>query len=648
MREALGAMERMLAAGRHAELEATARQWIKRYPSNGHFRYMLGLSHLARSQWSAAMHELERAAQLLPENAQFLDHLGIAQSFSSRASAARESFRRSLALDPARVSTLVNLAKLQNASKDYEEAEHLARSALQIRPGFKPAQLCLAQSLAGQSRSEEALALLQEVETTAPDDFDLLFEIGRVNQLLGDYSCAVDTFRRALAIRPDEHQLWSHYLFNLSNDERASPEQVFEEHRKFGERVERGYRAAWGGWTRSRNPDRPLVVGILSGDLRSHVVSYFLEPVLEKIDRSQLVLNAYYSHPKADATSERLRRHFALWRDVAYSGDDELAQTIRSDGVDILIDLSGHTDFNRLPVLARKPAPLQVSMLGYPNTTGLTAIDYRLADSVAAPPGRMDGLFTEHILTAPVITSFRHPTDAPSVSALPALRNGYPTFASFNRVAKIGDRMLRLWSAILAAVPGSRLIIGNVRLGTVKESLAARLAALGVERERMSFCPNVPLQDYLATHGEVDVLLDSFPYNGGTTTEHALWMGVPVVSLAGPALPSRLGASILGRVGLGDWVVDTEVDYVARAVAAVSDRDRLAALRQSLRARCADSPLRDPATAARCVEAALRRVWENWCEGAPPGRIDVKPESVGISLSAEIATSCRVAASKGW
>ena len=648
IRDALLAMEKLLKAGRYLTLDAMGMQLTGRFPTSGHIWHMYGLAALRQGQWDIGSERLTRASGLMPNDAQVWDHLGIAQSYAAKSGDALKSFRRSLALDPARVPTLVNLAKLLNARQDHLEAERLARVALRLRPGFTPAALALAKALAGQSLAEPALEILRDLNAQDPENFDVLAALAQTYLTLGLFAESVDTFRQALAMRPDEHELRSGFLFSLSNDERCLPERLFAEHLEYGERVEGPYRERWGGWQQARDPDKPLTVGMVSGDLRSHVVSYFVEPLFEALRSTRIHLHAYYTHPLTDSVTDQLKRHFRIWRDVAHWHDEQVSQAIREDEVDILIDLSGHTAHNRLEVFARKPAPLQVSMLGYPNTTGLKAIDYRLMGQIGAPAGRMGEWFSEHLVTVPVPSPFRYQENAPDITPLPLLTRGYPTFASFNRIEKISDGILRAWARILKALPSARLLIGNFQKRAIQEATARRLSLLGVPVDRLDFRPRMRLQEYLALHSDVDVLLDSYPYNGGTTNHHALWMGVPVVSMAGPTLPSRTGANVLGLAGLGDWVVDTEADYAARAIAAVSDPDSLARLRQGLRTQLTENPLRQPATSARYFELALRMMWRRWCEGRAPERFDVPAETAGIRIPGAIASSMEVAAAKGW
>lgn len=440
----------------------------------------------------------------------------------------------------------------------------------------------------------------------------------------------------------------SSYLFSLSNDDRCSRDRLFEEHKKFGERVEAQLRGGAVKWEKNPDPDRRLTVGLVSGDLRQHVVSYFLEPLLGELDPSRVQVIAYSTFPRADDVTARLRRLCANWRDAWADSEDELARQIRADAVDILVDLSGHTNFNRLPVFARKPAPLQVSMLGYPNTTGMTTLDYRLLAYPAAPPGALDGDFTEKILTVPVSTPFRHPSGSPGVAPLPALVRGFPTFGSFNRLEKVGERTLQLWAKVLEAVPNARMLVGYVERDATQAAIQGRLEELGVAPERLIFRRKRPMREFLEMHAEVDVNLDSHPYTGGVTTQHALWMGVPVITLAGATLPSRVATTVLATAGLGDWVADTEAQYVARALQAVSDLPGLADLRRGLRDRILNSPLKQPANVARLFETALREIWRRHCEGVPRSRVDISAAMAGLELDADLQHSCDLAASRGW
>jgi predicted O-linked N-acetylglucosamine transferase (SPINDLY family) len=310
-----------------------------------------------------------------------------------------------------------------------------------------------------------------------------------------------------------------------------------------------------------------------------------------------------------------LRRGADCWREIAALDDDAAAELMGKDGIDVLVDLSGHTRFNRLLVFARKPAPLQASWLGYLGTTGLDQIDYYVTDARASPEGVADSLYTEVLLRLPHSQwCYQPPQSCPPVTEPPEARAGGPvTLGAFSSLAKIGPRMIALWCDLLERCGDARLLIVGLGVDSVREEYLARFAARGVALDRIDLRGFQSFDDYLALHGSVDLMLDTFPYAGGTTTCHALWMGVPVVSLAGDSTPSRGGASLLGVVGLDDLVAGTPEEYLSKAHALASDRARLSALRGGMRDRMSASPLMDVARFTRDLEGAYRTMWRNWC-----------------------------------
>jgi predicted O-linked N-acetylglucosamine transferase (SPINDLY family) len=452
--------------------------------------------------------------------------------------------------------------------------------------------------------------------------------MGRIHLARSQPGRATAAFARAVELEPKNPQYMTALLTSMGQDEACDAQQLARVHRQFGKRFGAGLRADAPPHANVRDAHRRLRVGFVSGDLRDHAVAYFIEPLWREIDRRQVELFAYSSALREDATSQRLKALVDTWRPVAGIDDAQLAQQVRDDVVDILIDLSGHTDHNRLLAFARKPAPLQCSWIGYPETTGLLAMDYYLADPYSTPPGAIDALYVEKIVRLPTGAAFEHDPLSPPVNPLPALQRGHLTFGSFNRLSKLGESALVTWSGILSALPGSRLLLANITDATQEAALRERFAARGVSGDRLSFAPRMALAGYLALHHEVDVLLDTFPYTGGTTTQHALWMGVPTITLAGLRRSERIGTAILTRVGLADWCVGSTQEYVARAVAAAQDIEGLAALRAGLRERVATSPLRQSGVVAHGLELALRIMWTRWCEGLPPEAFEVTLEQV--------------------
>jgi predicted O-linked N-acetylglucosamine transferase (SPINDLY family) len=401
-------------------------------------------------------------------------------------------------------------------------------------------------------------------------------------------------------------------LYNTKADE----ETIFKEHLRWAERHAEPLARLIRPHANSRDPDRVMRVGYVSGDLWEHAVSFFFEGLLASHNPSQVEVFCYADVMRPDATTERLRGLAPRWRDIARRNDDEVAQMVREDGIDILVDLAGHSTGNRLQVFARKPAPVQVTYIGYPHTTGMRAMDYRIVDAITDPPGA-DTTHTERLvrLSRPFLC-YRPAADAPEVGALPADGAGHVTFCSFNALAKIRRPTVELWGRVLAAVPESRMILKAPRLQDEAPRGAIRgwFKEAGIAADRVEFVAGTKgFLEHLAVYGRADIGLDTFPYHGTTTTCEAMWMGVPVVTRAGGAHRSRVGVSLLTAVGLADLVAATPEEFVSKAAALAGDRERLRGLRAGFRERMRASALMDCAGLARAVEEAYRNMWRSWC-----------------------------------
>jgi predicted O-linked N-acetylglucosamine transferase (SPINDLY family) len=352
----------------------------------------------------------------------------------------------------------------------------------------------------------------------------------------------------------------------------------------------------------------------VSPDLRRHPDGAMFAPVIERHDPARVETFCYYNYPRGDAMTERMRRAAHHWRDVAGLDDATVADAVRADAIDILVDLVGHTKYTRMLVFARRPAPVQVSWLGYFNTTGLATMDYFVTDPVSSPAGQ-ERYFVETLVRLPATRfCFEPPETMPEVGALPARRDGAVTFGCLNNLLKVNDRVLALWARILAAVPGARLLLQASALSDplLQRDFRARAEALGIPPGRLELRPFVPVEQAARTYHDVDVALDPFPFCGGMTTLDALWMGVPVVTLPQVMIAGRQSASMLANLGLEALIAADEAGYVAAAVALARDLDRLAALRAGLRERFRASPLADYARFARDLEAAYAAMWARW------------------------------------
>lgn len=360
------------------------------------------------------------------------------------------------------------------------------------------------------------------------------------------------------------------------------------------------------------NSAHRLKIGYVSSDFRTHSVSYFFEPLLQAHDKDVVEVYCYSGGQRPDATTVRLQALAHAWRDIGAMTDAQAAEQIYADGIDILVDLNGHTAQNRLRVFAHKPAPIQVTYLGYPDTTGLRTMDYRITDAWSDPPGD-EVYYTEKLIRLEgCFLCYRPPDDAPPVATLPALKQGFITFGSFNARAKINEEVITLWSRLLQDIPTSRLLIKNPSLtcSVTRDYLYEQFKTQGITRERVELRGLArSTQDHLATYADIDIALDTFPYNGTTTTCEAMWMGVPVVTLAGDAHIGRVGVSLLHTVGQEDLISRNQDEYLRLARSLAEDRTRLANLRGELRQRMAASPLCDAQAFARKVEASYRDIW---------------------------------------
>jgi predicted O-linked N-acetylglucosamine transferase (SPINDLY family) len=399
----------------------------------------------------------------------------------------------------------------------------------------------------------------------------------------------------------------------------ADPAALFAEHREWAARHADPLSAAAAPHTNDRSPDRRLRIGYVSGHFRHHAVAFFSEPLLAAHDREQFEVFCYAHQNQEDSATQRFRARADGWCDLFRMSDHDAAARIRDDRIDILIDLAGHIGDNRLLIFAHRPAPVQVTYLGYQNTTGMRAMDYRLTDAHADPPGTNDAYYTEQLVRLPgAFFCYARPEEAPPVGAPPFESQGHVTFASLNNLNKLNDEALQAWARILARVPGSRLLVLGYSQGVFERRVRQKLSDEGIDGARVDVVNKRPRAEYLAVHHQIDIALDSFPFNGHTTVCDALWMGVPSVMLEGTSYATRFGGRTLLDTGLGDLIARNVDDYVSLAVQLANDRARLAELRRSTRQRLAGSRLMDAQAFARDVEAAYRRMWHDWCAAPAP------------------------------
>jgi predicted O-linked N-acetylglucosamine transferase (SPINDLY family) len=628
---------RLIDEGNVLEQQGRVEEAMQRYEAALRTSPKLARAHLNRGNVLQEKGDLEGAldayAKALvhdPNYAAAHYNMGNACVRAGRHQAALDSYRKAIALKPDFADAEVAMGYVLEELGQFDAAAASYRRALKIRPDYGEVHSNLGNSLRSLGQLDAALASYRRSLEIKPNFADAHNNLGNALQDLGQLDDAVRSYRRAIEIKPDFDVAHTSLLFCLSHDEAMGAQALFAEHCRFGEQFEAPLRGSWPLHGNERDPGRRLRIGFVSGDLRDHPVAYFLEPVLAHLaQHPALELHAYYNHAREGGVTQRLRSYMKHWHSIAGLSDAAVAQKIGDDGIDILIDMSGHTGENRLLSFARKPAPIQASWMGYPGTTGLRAMDYYLADRYFLPPGVFDSQFTEKLVYLPASAPFLPDESAPPVNALPALSKGYVTFGSFNRLTKLRPSVIALWSRLLRALPDARIVVGGMPREGSYDALIEWFAREGIVRERLSFYSRCPMAAYLALHHQVDMCLDTFPYTGGTTTNHALWMGVPTLTLAGHTPPGRQGAAMLGHVGLEAFVAEDPEDFQAKGLSSAGDLAALSAVRAGLRERCEQSTMRRPEAIAAGVESALRTMWQRWCAGLPAETFEVSTQSLG-------------------
>lgn len=568
------------AAGDAAGAERAYAALLSAEPGNPYGNYNLGRLRRVRGALEDADRLLRAALRSKPDFADALVVLAHVQEAQGDLPAAAASLAAALALRPDLGGAWYHYGEVLWKLDRYDEAEAALRRTLEIEPRFVPAWHLLGNMLRGTSRLEDAL----------------------------------QAFAAARQLEPLRFDLESMELHTLTLSDARSADEVFARHRAFGERLEAAVPARSAPYGNAREPERRLRVGYVSSDFKRHPVAWFMLPLLERHDRALVEVVCYSTGDKVDEVTGALRTVAGTWRECHTLDDAALAELIRHDAIDVLVDLTGHAGALRLGVFARQPAPVQLSWLGYLHSTGLTRIGYRLTDARADPPGQGDRLHTEKLVRLPNCQwCFRPPYAADPAPRPPCLANGYVTFGSFNHAPKVSATVRRLWAELLLRMPQSRLLLVGVPDGRARADLLREFGAAGIGAERLDILPRVPLAEYLRQFDAVDIALDTTPYGGGTTTFDALWMGVPVLTLAGERPAARSAASILGALGMDDWIAASGQQYLQLALAHAAVPERIAGLRGTLRARMRASPLMDEARFALDVEAAYRELWRAWC-----------------------------------
>lgn len=612
-------------AGRVPESEKLVRQALALEPGNVDCVHLLGVIAGYTGNAQASLTLFEHALALKPDFAPAHANRGVALMALGRQEEGIESFNRSVEINPEHFHGWHGLGNALGATNDLVGAETALRKAVTLMPNAYEARNNLGQALQRQGRLDDAIEAYSVALSQAPDSALIQYNLGVVIQLSGRPAEALTYYRRALELQPDYVKAHSNILLALNYLPDVSAQALLEEHKAFDAQQTRRFMPAQPSWTNDRDSERKLRIGYVSGDFRIHPVGSYLVGPMEQRDREAFEVFCYYASDQEDIVTARIAHATDHWRDISALSDERAAGLVRHDQIDVLVDLSGHTDKNRPLLFAQKPAPVQVSWLGYPGTTGMSAIDYLVMDGCTLPPGA--DWAVESVVRLPHGRfCYSPPPYTPEVPPASARPSGEVVFGSFNNLAKVGPEVVRLWARVLDAVPGSRLLLKWKELDqpNVRQRVAEAFAAAGVGPDRLELRKGSLHEEMFAEYADLDIALDPFPFCGGLTSSEALWMGVPVVTLPLDRVASRQTLAFLHGLGLDDLAAKSEDDYVRIAAALAADPARRAELRQTLRRRMAAAPMNDPKAFAQALDAAYRQMWRRWCEGKAPEDITIE------------------------
>lgn len=618
--------------------------------------YNLGIVYQDQGKLDVAVSRFRRALELNPDHVDAYNNLGNVLNERGKLNEAITCYRRGLDLQPNHARTWCNLGSALNAQGKLDEAINCCRKAIELDPEFVEAHCNLGNAFIEQNKFGEAAESLRralkfnpdyvkahqlfgnlfvrqgkldEAESSywqvlklAPDNAEAHNSLASVLKDQAKLKDAVEHFEAALRVKPHDGKVHSNLLYTLYFCPEYDAARIYEEHSKWNRQEAEPLAAFIKPHTNDATAHRRLRIGYVSPNLRLHAEAYFLVPLLASHNREHFEIFCYSDVAAPDDITAKFRSHSDVWRETNGLSDEAVAQLVRDDQIDILIDLTMHMAHGRPLLFARKPAPVQVCWLAYQGTTGLSTIDYRFTDQNLDPPGLFDHYYSEESVWLESFWCYDPLTKEPAVNSLPALEKGHITFGSLNNFCKVNDDVLQLWAHVLRAVGRSRLMLLAAE-GSHRQRTRDFLAAEGIAPERVEFRFFMPRPEYLKLYHEIDIGLDTFPYNGQTTTLDAIWMGVPVVTIEGhQTSAARAGTSRLRNLGMQTLIADSPNQFVSIAVEMANDLRCLGTLRASLRQRLEESPLMNAPRFAGNVEVAYRTMWQGWCKGSNPPTAD--------------------------
>jgi len=601
------------------------RKVIELKPDDAETYLAMGNAHQSQNQTEDALLCYQMAIQIKPDYVDAYNNLGTVLKDQGRLDEAISCYQTALRLKPDDHEVQNNLGVAFKEQGKLSDALACYEKALQLKPNYADAYNNIGIALKDEGHLSDAIACYRKALSLKPNMVQTYNNLGVALKDQGQLDEAVSCYHKALTLKPDYESAHSNLLFGLHHSTVIDPVQLFDQHKLWAKKHAEPLSANIPAHRNDKRLDRPLRIGYVSPDFRAHSVAYFMESLLETHDRSAFQIFCYSDVATQDATTARFKDLAGCWRDILGISDEHAAGLVRNDQIDILVDLAGHTAKNRMLLFARKPAPVQVAYLGYPNTTGLQTMDYRITDSWADPPDQTDHLYTEELVRIPhgflCYTPYK---EAPVIASLPAQESDCVTFGSFNNRSKITPEVVRVWSQILNSVPNARLVLKSKSLSDIETQNMLREMFIenGVSPELIKFLGYSPSSyEHLSSYNSIDIGLDTFPYNGTTTTCEAMWMGVPVIVPAGTFHMSRVGLSLLSNVGLADLIGDSNGDYIEKAVKLAGDLNRLKSIRSGLRDMMLQSPLTDARVFTHSLEKAYRTMWKHYVKKENKGSV---------------------------
>jgi predicted O-linked N-acetylglucosamine transferase (SPINDLY family) len=603
---------------RFPEAAASCRQALRLRPDFADAHNTLGMALAKEGKTEEALASYQQAVRLRPDFAEAHNNLGLALLGQDRSLEAAASFREAVRLRPDMADAQNNFGLALHKQDQLAEALVCFQRTAQLRPGDAQVHHNLGTVLWHLGRFGDAVAAYRTALELRPDYAQAYLGLANVLMDQGELDDAIAAYRSALALKPDAAHIHSNLIFALQYHPGYDAAAILEEGRRWNRQHAAPLQERIQPHRNDPDPARRLRVGYVSPDFREHATAFFTISLLSNHDHGAFEIYGYADVQRPDRLTERLRGHVDVWRDTLGLSDERVAELVRRDQIDILVDLTMHMAGNRLLVFARKPAPVQVTWVAYPGTTGLSSMDYRLTDPYLDPPGRFDAYYAEQsIRLADTFWCYDPLIDPVPVNALPAVHNGYLTFGCLNNFWKVNDGVLALWAKVLQAVPQSRLLL-LAPMDHARDRVLARLDEAGIVAGRVEFVRKQPRPEYLTLYHRIDLGLDPLPYNGHTTSLDAFWMGVPTLTLIGKTVVGRAGWSQLCNLGLQELAAATPQEFVTLAARLAGDLPRLQGLRGTLRRQMQGTPLMDSQRFARQVEQAYRQMWHRWCQSQQP------------------------------